>query len=149
MATAAPACALSLPDPIGTLAVGAAGDAVVLALRGGDFTFRDARRVDRIGNQKLEPVAVVRAGRIYKPGHLAGSLRPRTSGPLSLAKRMREHADLFLSACQITLLHRMISPPPADLCYVRRHARLDTARPGRLDDRAGELHRLGRGRCYR
>jgi dihydroorotase len=65
MATAAPARALPLPEPVGTLAVGAAGDAVVLALREGTFTFRDGAAEERTGHQKIEPVAVVRAGRTY------------------------------------------------------------------------------------
>jgi dihydroorotase len=65
MATAAPARALPLPESVGTLAVGAAGDAVVLALREGTFTFRDGAGEERTGNRKLEPAAVVRAGRVY------------------------------------------------------------------------------------
>jgi predicted amidohydrolase len=67
MATANPSRAMPFPELIGTLRPGAAGDAVVLALREGDFRLRDSRGVERFARQKIEPVQIVRAGRVYDP----------------------------------------------------------------------------------
>ncbi len=65
MVTAVPARVVGMAGEIGTLAPGAAGDAVVLALRSGTFAFQDSRRVTRTGEQRLEPEVVIRAGRVY------------------------------------------------------------------------------------
>ena len=65
--TAVPSRAMPFPERIGTLAPGAVGDVVVLAVREGEFAFRDTRGVERLGAQKLEPVAIVRGGRLYEP----------------------------------------------------------------------------------
>lgn len=66
MVTAVPARVVGLAGEIGTLAPGAVGDAVVLALQSGTFEFQDSRRVTRIGEQRLEPEVVIRAGRVYE-----------------------------------------------------------------------------------
>jgi dihydroorotase len=67
MVTAMPSRAMPFPERIGTLARGAVGDVVVLAVREGEFAFLDSRGVERVGSQKLEPVVVVRGGRVYEP----------------------------------------------------------------------------------
>lgn len=64
--TAVPAQTIRMPDKIGTLAVGAWGDAVVFELRGGEFQLVDAHGAVRIGKQKLVLVAVVKGGHVYR-----------------------------------------------------------------------------------
>jgi dihydroorotase len=64
--TVVPARALGMSDQIGTLRVGAWGDAVVFDLQEGEFVFWDARGETRIGRQRLVPKTVVRAGKVYK-----------------------------------------------------------------------------------
>jgi dihydroorotase len=64
--TAVPARAVLMQDNIGTLAVGAWGDAVVFELRQGEFQMQDAHGEVRIGREKLEPITVVKGGRIYR-----------------------------------------------------------------------------------
>ncbi|MBI3734560.1 MAG: amidohydrolase/deacetylase family metallohydrolase [Chloroflexi bacterium] len=63
--TAAPARVIRQPD-LGTLRVGACGDATLLELQSGEFALRDARGQARTGSQRLMPVGVVRAGQVYK-----------------------------------------------------------------------------------
>lgn len=63
--TTTPAQAVSLADRLGTLAPGAEADVSVLRLAEGEWPFRDAAGQVEIGRQRLEPVAVVRAGRVY------------------------------------------------------------------------------------
>jgi dihydroorotase len=63
--TAVPARVVGMQGCIGTLAPGAEGDAVVLDLEEGAFPFMDSRRVVRTGNQRLVPLAVVKAGAEY------------------------------------------------------------------------------------
>jgi dihydroorotase len=69
-ATVVPARVVGMEGKIGTLAPGAHGDAVVFDLREGAFTFTDSAGDTRTGTLKLEPVAVVKAGRPY-PGPAA------------------------------------------------------------------------------
>ncbi|MCC7263390.1 MAG: amidohydrolase/deacetylase family metallohydrolase [Candidatus Latescibacteria bacterium] len=64
--TAAPARIIHLADQIGTLKVGAWGDAVVFELREGSFELVDSQGQARTGRQQLVPVAVVKGGRIYR-----------------------------------------------------------------------------------
>lgn len=64
--TAVPAEAIRMSDQIGTLKVGAWGDAVVFELQKGDFELWDSHRQARIGKQRLLPITVVRGGKIYK-----------------------------------------------------------------------------------
>jgi len=64
--TSTPATALGLAADIGTLAIGAWGDAVVLEQRQGRFTFYDAEGHEREGTERLFPVAVIRGGQVYR-----------------------------------------------------------------------------------
>ena len=63
--TAVPAQVMGMADAIGTLRVGAWGDAVVLALEEGAFALTDSAGVTRTGRQMLSPHAVIRQGRLY------------------------------------------------------------------------------------
>ena len=66
--TAAPARAIGMGDRLGTLQVGAAGDAVVFDLEEGAFPLWDSHGELRSAERRLAPHLVVRAGRIYTPG---------------------------------------------------------------------------------
>lgn len=63
--TSAPAQAMRMPDKIGTLKVGAFGDAVVFELQEGVFELWDAHGQVRIARQRLVPTTVVRAGKVH------------------------------------------------------------------------------------
>jgi dihydroorotase len=65
--TAAPAAAIHLANQIGSLHVGAWGDAVVFDLENGEFPLVDSRGQVRMGRRKLTPYTVIRAGRVYRP----------------------------------------------------------------------------------
>ena len=64
--TSVPAEVILMPDKIGTLAVGAWGDAIVSELREGEFQLADPRGQVRTGTQKFVPVTVVKGGRVYR-----------------------------------------------------------------------------------
>ncbi|MAE64018.1 MAG: amidohydrolase/deacetylase family metallohydrolase, partial [Phycisphaeraceae bacterium] len=64
--TRAPADVLGMGDRIGTLAPGAFGDAVVLEERAGAFSMEDAFGTVRTVERRLEPIVVVKGGRIYR-----------------------------------------------------------------------------------
>lgn len=64
--TATPARVLGMSEQIGTLRVGAWGDAVVFDLQEGQFEFRDSRGEARIGRERLVPKTVVRGGKVYR-----------------------------------------------------------------------------------
>jgi len=64
--TATPARALGMAEQIGTLRVGAWGDAVVFDLAEGRFELADSRGDIRVGRQRLVPTTVVRAGKLYR-----------------------------------------------------------------------------------
>ncbi|MCL4862971.1 MAG: amidohydrolase/deacetylase family metallohydrolase [Caldilineaceae bacterium] len=66
--TATPAQAIHLGDEIGSLTVGAWGDAVVFVLEQGAFPLVDSSGETRMGSQRLVPVHVVRAGNLYTGG---------------------------------------------------------------------------------
>ncbi|HEX5414186.1 MAG TPA: amidohydrolase/deacetylase family metallohydrolase [Chloroflexota bacterium] len=66
MVTAVPSRVIGLPDKIGTLAIGAWGDAVVFDLEEGDFPLVDSDGVTRTGRQRLVPRVVVKGGRVYE-----------------------------------------------------------------------------------
>ena len=70
--TSIPAETILMPGQVGTLAVDAWGDAVIFELREGEFQLIDARDQVRIGKQKLEPVAVVKGGQVYRQRHTHG-----------------------------------------------------------------------------
>jgi dihydroorotase len=61
--TSVPAGVVSRSGQIGTLAVGAEGDAVVLEMEEGNYAFEDSHGVFRRGDSRLTVRAVVKAGR--------------------------------------------------------------------------------------
>ncbi len=65
--TATPAEAIRMAGEIGTLQVGAWGDAVVFDLEEGRFEFGDSHGQVRLGQRRLVPRQVVRAGKVYRP----------------------------------------------------------------------------------
>lgn len=64
--TSVPAAAVLMQDRIGTLAPGAWGDAVVFELREGTYNLEDCHGGVRTGMRSLEPVIVIKAGRVYR-----------------------------------------------------------------------------------
>jgi dihydroorotase len=64
--TAAPAAVLGRTD-IGTLQIGAVGDAAVLELAEGDFEYRDVLGEVRKGRQRLTARGLVVAGNWWHP----------------------------------------------------------------------------------
>ena len=64
--TATPAETLGMADRIGTLRVGAWGDAVAFELQDGEFPLEDSHGEVRTGRQQLVPKVVVRGGRVYR-----------------------------------------------------------------------------------
>jgi dihydroorotase len=69
--TSVPAQIVKMAGQIGTLAVGAWGDAVVLRLEEGSFELLDCHQQARLGRQRLVPEVVIRAGSVYTgPAHV-------------------------------------------------------------------------------
>jgi dihydroorotase len=64
-ATSIPARVIGMPDKIGTLAVGAWGDAVLLDLEEGAFELHDTHEQVRLGRQRLVPRTVIKGGTVY------------------------------------------------------------------------------------
>jgi dihydroorotase len=64
--TSVPASLLGLSDRLGSLREGYAADIAVFRLCGGDFEFEDSMKEKVHGDQRLEPVAVVQRGRVYR-----------------------------------------------------------------------------------
>jgi dihydroorotase len=64
--TARPARVIGMADRIGTMAVGAWGDAVVLGLQEGTFDLYDCHKQARRARQLLVPHVVIKGGRVYK-----------------------------------------------------------------------------------
>ena len=64
--TAVPAEVIGLTGRIGTLAVGAWGDAVVLELETGSFPLIDSHHETRSASQRLVPRVVVKGGKVYE-----------------------------------------------------------------------------------
>ena len=58
-----------MPNQLGTLSVGAWGDAVIFEMREGEFQLVDAREQIRISRQILEPIVVIKGGKIYRQRH--------------------------------------------------------------------------------
>ncbi|HLZ10698.1 MAG TPA: amidohydrolase/deacetylase family metallohydrolase [Chloroflexota bacterium] len=73
LVTAVPARFLRMSDTLGTLAVGAGGDAVVFDLEEGAFELVDARGETRIGRQRLVPGVVIKNGGVYSEPVLVGN----------------------------------------------------------------------------
>jgi len=65
--TDAPARAIGRGGELGSLAPGAEGDAAVLRLEDGHFTFGDTAGHEVTGRQQFAPVLTVRAGRRWRP----------------------------------------------------------------------------------
>jgi dihydroorotase len=64
LVTAVPARAIGMTGSIGTLAVGAWGDAVVFDLEEGEFELVDSRRETRIARKRLMPRVVIKNGAV-------------------------------------------------------------------------------------
>ena len=64
--TSVPAGVIHMSDQVGTLAVGAWGDAVIFDRREGEFQLVDAGGEARIGKQQLAPITVIKRGRVYR-----------------------------------------------------------------------------------
>ncbi len=65
-ATQHPAQILGKSDQIGSLKIGACGDAVVFNLESGSFDFVDAHGQRRTAEKRLTPMNVIRAGKVYR-----------------------------------------------------------------------------------
>ena len=72
LSTEAPAHVMGLGGRVGTLRVGAEGDAVLLRLEEGRFPLTDAMGITLEATRRLAQVCTVRRGRIYRP-YLAGN----------------------------------------------------------------------------
>lgn len=75
--TATPAQTLGMAGQIGTLRVGAWGDAVAFELREGPFALEDSHGEVRTGRQRLVPTTVVRGGNVYRETAGVPSSPPR------------------------------------------------------------------------
>ncbi len=67
--TSVPADTILMPGQVGTLAAGAWGDAVIFEMREGEFQLVDARGKAKICRQKLEPIVVIKGGKVYRQKH--------------------------------------------------------------------------------
>ncbi len=67
--TSIPADTILMPGQVGTLAAGAWGDAVIFEMREGEFQLVDARGKAKICRQKLEPIVVIKGGKVYRQKH--------------------------------------------------------------------------------
>jgi dihydroorotase len=63
--TSVPAEVVKMPGRIGTLAVGAWGDAVVAEIQEGAFELTDCHRQTRVARQRLRPRTVIKGGHVY------------------------------------------------------------------------------------
>ena len=63
--TTTPAACIGRSDELGTLKRGAVADVSVFRLAEGEWHFHDTEGVEEIGGLRFEPVAVIRAGRLY------------------------------------------------------------------------------------
>ena len=65
-ATTTPAALLGLSDRVGSLREGFLADVAVFKVSQGDFEFEDSLKQKVHGDQRLEPLAVIRGGRVYR-----------------------------------------------------------------------------------
>jgi dihydroorotase len=65
--TQAPARTMGLGESLGTLRPGAIGDVTILSLDEGKFTFTDSEGATTQAQRRLNPVKVIKGGRIYRP----------------------------------------------------------------------------------
>jgi dihydroorotase len=63
--TTVPARLLGLSGQLGSIREGFLADVAIFAMHTGDFLFEDSLKKRMTGRQRLEPVAVIRGGRIY------------------------------------------------------------------------------------
>jgi predicted amidohydrolase len=63
--TTTPARLFGLSDSLGSLKEGYLADIAIFKVCEGEFEFVDSMKESRVGKQKLKPVAVIRAGKIY------------------------------------------------------------------------------------
>lgn len=68
--TSVPADTILMPGQVGTLASGAWGDAVVFEMREGEFQLLDARGKAKISRQILEPIVIIKGGKVYRQKHI-------------------------------------------------------------------------------
>jgi dihydroorotase len=68
MITITPARFLRIEDRAGSLALGRDADIAVIDLVNGNWQFKDANNVSRVGSQALVPVLTVKSGRVIEPG---------------------------------------------------------------------------------
>lgn len=68
MITITPARFLRIEDRAGSLALGRDADIAVIDLADGNWEFKDANNVIRVGSQALVPVLTVKSGRVIDPG---------------------------------------------------------------------------------
>ncbi len=66
-ATSQPARVLGKSNHLGTLRIGAAGDATIMKCAEGSFSFFDSKGIEIIGSHLLEHIATIRNGILYKP----------------------------------------------------------------------------------
>ena len=64
--TTTPAHLLGVSEQLGSLREGSIADIAVLRLTTGEFEFEDSMKQTRLGRRKLEPVAVIRGGKLWK-----------------------------------------------------------------------------------
>lgn len=72
--TSAPARLIGREDELGILRPGAVADLAAFELLEGEFDFVDVHDQHQVGQQKLQPVLTVRAGRAYYPAELLEEL---------------------------------------------------------------------------
>ena len=71
--TSVPAQTVLMQDRIGTLKPGSWGDAVIFELCEGSYNLADSGGQVRTGTRSLEPLTVIKAGRVYRPAGSRGN----------------------------------------------------------------------------
>jgi dihydroorotase len=84
MISITPARFLRIEDRAGSLALGRDADIAVIDLVNGNWEFKDANNVSRVGSQALVPVLTIKSGRVIEPGaglHPWGWAPPTVAAP--------------------------------------------------------------------